>query len=77
MNERDAKAKWCPFVRMALVEGIAANRTGNMNPDGEGYANIHAETRCIAGECMAWVWFRAPSQERLGDGDCGLKRRSW
>jgi hypothetical protein len=74
MDARSAKSKWCPHVRMALVEGMAANLTADMSPNGKGYANIHAETRCIADECMMWIWFRAPTAERLGDGDCGLKR---
>lgn len=73
MMEQDAKTKWCPFVRMALVQGMAGNRTANMTPDGEGYANIHAETRCIGSECMAWV--RLPVPVAISDGDCGLKNR--
>jgi hypothetical protein len=53
---------------MALVEGMSANRTANMNPNGEGYANVHDETRCIADGCM--LWRRKAASD--ASGFCGL-----
>lgn len=67
--ESVAKTKWCPFVRMALTAGMAANKTAVMTSDGDGYANIHAETRCMGAGCMAWQI--APTHGGLY-GDCGL-----
>jgi hypothetical protein len=65
MNEADARKKWCPFSRVALTEGMAANRTATM---GSGdYADIKDETRCLASDCMAWRW----GPDRAG-GYCGL-----
>jgi hypothetical protein len=66
MTREEASKKWCPFSRVALKEGMAANCSGNMHPNGEGYANIYPETRCQHEGCMAWRWnFR-------DDGFCGL-----
>ena len=54
MKESEARTKWCPMARMALVQGMAANRTGQMSQGGTGYANIYDETRCIGSDCMLW-----------------------
>lgn len=71
MTEDRAKEKWCPFSRVALDEGMAANRTASMGRGG--YADIAEETRCLASGCMAWRWStivaRAPI---LSEGHCGL-----
>lgn len=66
MNESDALTKWCPFTRVALSEGLSANRTASMGTGG--YADISDETRCLASECMAWRW--ADRSNRAGY--CGL-----
>jgi len=68
MRTEEARTKWCPFSRVALSEGMAANRTASMGKGG--YADIEEETRCIANDCMAWQWYSMSPP----DGDCGLKR---
>jgi hypothetical protein len=68
MTAKEAKTKWCPFSRVALSEGMAANRTASMGKGG--YADIAEETRCIASDCMAWQWHTMDPPV----GDCGLKR---
>lgn len=59
MTEADAKTKWCPFVRVQLLQ-----------PDGFENQPVNRETRdinCIAAQCMAWRKAMAD-----GSGFCGL-----
>lgn len=70
----EAKKLWCPFSRVALSEGMAANRTASMGRGG--YADIHDETRCLADGCAVWRWNDGPHPvSELGKpkhGYCGL-----
>lgn len=78
VTEEDAKTKWCPFTRVALV--TSPNRTASMGTGG--YADITKETRCLASGCMMWRWI-VPPYDNLrtlppthvpGTGYCGLSR---
>ena len=71
MTEDRAATKWCPFSRVALVQGMAANRTATMGTGG--YADVQEETRCLGSGCMAWRWDQVvPSSPSLSEGHCGL-----
>src|SRR5580698_7502294 len=57
MTPAEAATKWCPHKRVALENddgGVSANWTGNMKPDGDGYGNLYASTRCEGPGCMMW-----------------------
>jgi len=71
MTQDEAKKRWCPFTRVALRQGLSANRTASKG----GYADIADETRCVASGCMAWQWtgHNAPNGE--SEGYCGLARK--
>jgi len=77
MTEADAKTKWCPFTRVALVEGMSANRTAGMGT--QGYADITEETRCLGSGCLMWEFrtdLPARNDAAAGKpphGDCMLK----
>jgi hypothetical protein len=69
VTEREAKQKWCPFVR---IEGD--NRIHNMLTDG--FDKEHLFHHCIGSTCMAWRVF-SYSHMKGGDpvdhhGYCGL-----
>lgn len=74
LSEREAKQRWCPFVRYTSVRGSGINRwtdagDENFNPNA---------TRCLGSECMAWRWVEQPgpqppnAPERDSRGWCGL-----
>jgi hypothetical protein len=77
MNEEEAKSKWCPFTRVALSEGMSANRTASLGHGG--YADIADETRCLGSGCMMWEWRERTALQDEGrspdHGDCMLKSR--
>jgi hypothetical protein len=66
VTEEQAKLMWCPDSSVAMVAGMAANRTAAMGTGG--YADITNETRCIASDCMAW---RESHGEGPARGYCG------
>lgn len=68
MNEETAKEKWCPMTRVPLTEGMSANTSISTRNDGDGYANLWAETRCQGTGCMMWRW----TDHKRVDGHCGL-----
>lgn len=78
MDEQEALQRWCPFSRVALIEGMSANRTSSLGKGG--YADIAEETRCLGSGCMAWRWTdihnaqgqRIPMPQGNPDGCCGL-----
>jgi hypothetical protein len=74
MTPDEAKTKWCPFSRVALTAGIAANRTAAMGKGG--YADLTDETRCIAAECMAWRWWMLPLSKDQFDAMSPAERQS-
>lgn len=60
MTEDEAKTKWCPFARVAWMEGqfpdgyaIPVNRqaTGERTKEHE---HLPPEPKCIGSSCMAW-----------------------
>lgn len=48
MTEDEAKAKWCPFGRIAHVNGATANSRAHNDPD--------LAQDCAGSACMAWRW---------------------
>ena len=58
MTEDEAREKWCPMVRHTDNESGGANRwLMGENPDPKwGTPNNPSVCRCIASECMWWVW---------------------
>lgn len=65
----EAKAKWCPMVRMAEYDAM---NNANVGPAVNRFVvNVDGQTtwvgRCIADECMAWCWAAGMSR-----GYCGL-----
>ncbi len=58
LTELEAKKRWCPFSRVALQMGMAANRSGakraGLDPDNKEYGNVYEETRCLGSACMVW-----------------------
>ncbi len=76
LTEDEAKKRWCPYTRVALSEGMAANRSGakdcGLDPSGVGYANIYEETRCLGSGCMMWEWEKQLHRSPAPRGFCGL-----
>lgn len=61
MTEDEAKAKWCPFGRIAHVNGATANSRAHNDPD--------LAQDCIGSACMAWRWHDNDLQRcRIPDG---------
>ncbi len=68
LREKDAKAKWCPFSRIAVTS------------DGDGLFTSMPDVKrweCIASRCMAWRWESDRKQlhdstEPMDTGYCGL-----
>lgn len=60
MTETEAKSKWCPFGRIAHVNGATANSRAHHDPD--------LAQDCIGSGCMAWRW----SEHGDEHGYCGL-----
>lgn len=69
MTEQEAKAKWCPFVRLPSLAG--GNRGATSDHEVAG-------AQCVGSGCMAWRWLEAPgpqppdAPERSNEGWCGL-----
>lgn len=66
MTEDEAKTKWCPFVRVALMR---TGEDGEEHPVSPAYNRMHfdsghvpasdgseRETLCLGSQCMAWRW---------------------
>jgi hypothetical protein len=60
MTEQEAKAKWCPFVRL-IAE---TERTHPMNNREERLDGDRDITNCIGSACMAWRWHTEPTEKR-------------
>jgi len=63
MTEKEAKTKWCPFVRFVVGkydgenEGLCSNRINNVGDlDVQGTGAEANVSRCIGSACMAWRW---------------------
>lgn len=76
MLEREARQKWCPFVRLpyGLENKAGAPLTAVNRIIGGGGHDIPDETHCVASACMAW---RPDSVEMTrvdgsSRGHCGL-----
>ncbi len=72
MTEEDAKAKWCPFSRVASNDGTNGNRH-ILSADG-----LNGADKCIASDCMAWRWiedaeFRSKADAAFRDTGAQLK----
>ena len=83
MTEEEAKAKWCPFARMAAGVGgrVALDHPAYNRYAEEGDAAGQAVGACIGTACMAWRWTKIPSPERrmklpaTGGGQVDFKAR--
>jgi hypothetical protein len=72
MTEAEAKKKWCPMVRITMMDlGVAVDNRGR-------FAKVTTNTHCIASECMMWWWNPPsathinPAEEYHKTGYCGL-----
>ena len=54
MTEDEAKTKWCPFVRYAIVSKYVVSSGANRLGDDVGYHENASQCRCIGSACMAW-----------------------
>lgn len=72
LTEQEARAKWCPFVR---IEGN--NRIYNTMTDG--FDPVHLVQHCLGSLCMAWRTFQYSHMHGGGElqthGYCGLAGR--
>jgi hypothetical protein len=81
LTETEAKKRWCPFSRVALSMGMAANRSGaksaGLDPHDRNFANVFNETRCLGSGCMVWepLGLDASATERRGR--CGLSTATY
>lgn len=63
-TEKQAKEKWCPFVRCGSLSVAAHNR-----PDGS--------YNCIGSGCAVWEWQdRSDPDPEIHRGRCGLINRA-
>ena len=66
MTEDEARQKWCPFARVAMISSsdIECPPCNRLAIDGvSGLEKNPAGARCIASDCMAWrqtatLWLR-------------------
>lgn len=64
LTEEDARATWCPFVR---VNDFTSQRTAVNR------GIMSDQNRCISSECMAWRFAHPEEPEGVADlGYCGL-----
>ncbi len=71
-TEEEARKKWCPFSRQAVVVSRDPVMAATANRDcGEHYGAENCN--CIASDCMAWRKMSdAYCNGEDGDGFCGL-----
>jgi hypothetical protein len=71
-TEEQARAKWCPHVRVSEdgARGVAHNTT--LNIDTPNSIPQHIGT-CIASLCMAWRWAESQEEYRPGYSEGGMK----
>jgi len=78
MTEDEAKTKWCPHKRVAIIKHDWSEITTGHNQielDGEpGLTKDAVHYRCIASACMAWRWIDDPEalEDEPYEGFCGL-----
>jgi hypothetical protein len=54
-EEKEARTKWCPFVRNTSGTGSSWNRNHDSDPA--------LGSNCIASACMAWRWAMRQTNE--------------
>jgi len=54
LTEEEARKKWCPQVRITLIESGPSPSHNRVCMEGNTYNAIGAN--CIASECMMWRW---------------------
>jgi hypothetical protein len=82
MTEDEAKTKWCPHKRVAIIKHDWSEITTGHNQielDGDpGLTKDAMHYRCIGSACMAWRtsgWTRAEDRTMILLGYCGLAGR--
>lgn len=60
LTEKEAKEKWCPHVRIAVLAGHGGAAC-NTHPD----RDIEADCRCVSSRCAMWRWADAPTCQRV------------
>lgn len=82
LTEADARLRWCPLTRTYAFaiptarEGVVPTATGgpaNRYVTASGAETNPENCRCLASQCMMWVWIGPPPDDparRLGC--CGL-----
>jgi len=68
MTEEEAKKKWCPMVRFVATNEPPANRWPEHMQGEKTYS------KCLAADCMMWVWSDATYVENnfKKSGRCGM-----
>lgn len=73
LTEDEAKERWCPFARYAVVSKHVVSAAGNRFGDDVVPLDMNPkQSRCIGSACMAWRW------QPTGEGESkieGIKRR--
>ena len=64
VTEKEAETKWCPFGRIAHVNGSTCNSPAHNDPD--------LMQTCIGSRCMAWRWIENP-HETVPDNYGGVR----
>lgn len=86
LTEAEALTKWCPFVRIYAYTGtspvretaprvIAPTSAGgpaNRWIDADGVTANPDACRCLASDCMVWMWMTEEGAGGARHGYCGL-----
>ena len=76
MTEDEARQKWCPFARVAMISSsdIECPPCNRLAIDGvSGLEKNPAGARCIASDCMAWRQYAdIPADSPYYDPELGL-----
>ncbi len=63
-TEDEARGKWCPMARVAVMSDNPERGAHNRLIDDE--KKLEGRAHCIASDCMAWRWHNANAEEEIG-----------